>query len=1120
MRNRKGTRGAISVFLAMILVPCIVISSVFVDLSRVHLSKAVAESSADLALNSLLTNYDADLKDWYGMVASCQNIEEFYQTSAEFFIRALKSQGMSESEIILLSDYYANATSDDTIYDLLKVESKTEPSAMITEVKGANLSNATLVKDQIVEFMKYRAPIEITVNLVDRFKNDGSVSQAIEAEKNEPLVESKQEFYETEGELLEAAFSSYKAIKKYWNAGKDFKNESLEAVYSNLETYKQIYKDITIASIKHLCNTDKLKDDKNQPKKPTVNLDAYHSQYSDPKKEFSKVYSDKETVDGTEVYTITIDKVKILVDDLSKATGDFETAKTNFESAAQSAMNLLPIGNEDSQSNAVQWLLKMNGAVNASSGTNHIKTVKEAAQNMLKAYSKVLAIDKCTITGDLPDKWKSLSEWKDKLSADNLLSKVETYQSTYLTSGAKSDSDKYLKAINTLVSTYTSNKQYLESTGNYVTIDGKGKTLDEAITYVSTGLTETRKKLQGFVDKLDVAINGDDDTSSLDDLKKLAGEYNTDLQTWSGNANSRSNNATDEASMNMGAKDQVEIADIKEHKITTTAVTTLKTRLTNMRAQYQDAIDAIDSLKWGNKKIIDINAYSTYKSQLNSKVDKNSIKVKNSELKSYANTVFGNLFAPSSMPSMKHKNDTTYNLQINPSTKEVDTPDLWEYLYDTYNGKEGAVEEAKSEKDSAKNTGTAKAEKAKDRKYNGGGSDISRDFSSDKSVGIDDALVGMIDFVTKLLSGDLTSMRDDLYATVYIMEMFSHTAYSNEGHYKLLKLKDPEAVTKLKLKKSDTNPDYYVNAYKTVEGTAESTESEEKNDENIMTWLSTNPKNNYNKSLTNKMLNKKNNKAYLAEIEYILKGKQAEKNKKGETEKSGNEANISAVFGDIYAVRYGLNLVSGFQHFWSGDNATADVIGGAALAVQTATQQIIPAPVTKAVLIPILTIFETSKDLDRLEAGFPVEIYKTGHEQWWCAISGGVSEKDENGNGGIGQFMNKLTSGDFDRANPDEGFFYSDYLTAFVYLGLSNTDTADAMYQRTAEVIQANMGKLSGDTKYSLKKSRVYFQLKTDLEVSPLMITMPIFNNEDYTNHMDTKKDWCTYSINTVRGYS
>ena len=218
MKSKKGVRGAVSVFLVMILVPCIVVSSVFVDLGRVHMSKSMATSASDLALNSLMTNYDADLSEWYGMAASCQSIEEFYEISAQFFLRTLSSQGLSDDEILLLSDYYANATNNDTIYDLLQIECQTAPSDMISAVSGANLSNATLIKDQTVEFMKYRAPIELTLGIIDRLKNDSSVGAALDSDENKQLVDDKSAYYKAEGELLAAAFNSYVAIYDYYLA--------------------------------------------------------------------------------------------------------------------------------------------------------------------------------------------------------------------------------------------------------------------------------------------------------------------------------------------------------------------------------------------------------------------------------------------------------------------------------------------------------------------------------------------------------------------------------------------------------------------------------------------------------------------------------------------------------------------------------------------------------------------------------------------------------------------------------------------------------------------------------------------------------------------------------------
>ena len=71
----NNSRGAISVFLVLILVPCIVVVCLFGDISRVELSKAEASSAGDLALYSLMSHYDEELKEYYGLVASCQNIE-------------------------------------------------------------------------------------------------------------------------------------------------------------------------------------------------------------------------------------------------------------------------------------------------------------------------------------------------------------------------------------------------------------------------------------------------------------------------------------------------------------------------------------------------------------------------------------------------------------------------------------------------------------------------------------------------------------------------------------------------------------------------------------------------------------------------------------------------------------------------------------------------------------------------------------------------------------------------------------------------------------------------------------------------------------------------------------
>ena len=1086
MRNKRGQKGAISVFLSIILVPCIVVSSVFVDLGRVHLSKTMAESAADLALNSLLTNYDADLKDWYGMVASCQNIQEFYEASARYFLRMLASQGMSDEEIILLSDYYADATNDDTIHDLLKVECNTQSNSMIAPVDGANLSSAAMLKEQVVEFMKYRAPIEIATNLVDRWTRDSTITGALEADDNEPLVKDKEAFYKSEGDLVEAAFYTYQAIKAYYLAvnGDSFTNDSLAAQYAVLGGYQSAYKEIMRYVISNLANTSGLQ----RYGRVTITKTYYNDLYSNPDQNFSEVYSEKVHKDGNDVYYIDLEDVEKLVQDLDKKIEKFNTAKADFSTAAQPILNKLPYGTGSSQTNPIQWWVQMNRAVNASSGTNHTAQVKSAAQEMMRAYSRVLAIDECELRGSLPTGWASLDDWKTKYNGTFLISQAESLQATYLTSGVNNDSDVYLKAVRNLESVSSSQYGNINAANLYVSVNGNRLNLNSALSQISTQLTSTKQQMQGYVDLLNVAIDGDgDNTPSLDELKNYVKTYEEKLQEWTDTAHSMDTT--------MAGEDQKEISDREAAvEINQQDLSILKTRLVNIRSQFQAMIGAIDALKWGGEAIASIATVETFKAKAG--VDMDRIGTTNGELTSYADTLFGEKFVPKSMPDMEHKGDSKYDVTIDPVSGSVDTPDLWIYLYKKYRSSESGMEKAKQEKEEAKNTSDKKASDAKNKdRYSGGGKNIPWEYSSSATYNMGSSLEGIVGVVESLVTGNFTGMRDDLYVATYIMEMFSYATYQNEGLYNLLAEKEPNNITQLKLSNYDT---VY---YPTVMGNSEN---------DAHTWLSIDPKDAYNKSLTNHLINKTNNAAYEAEVEYILCG----------GKDSTNKDNVKKVYENIYALRYGLNLVSGFQHFWALDPAsartkctTAEAVYYAAVFVNMTTSGVIPIPVTEAVLIPILTVFETAKDLERLQAGFPVELYKSKPDQWWVSIG---SESSRNG---IGEFMDALSVGDaFDKENTGNGLRYSDYLTLFVYLGL-NGDAEEGIYQRMAEVIQFNIGTMANKTDYSLKKSQLYFQLHAELRVSPLMITLPVFNQDEYDNQMTTKTDWCTYDITTVRGY-
>ena len=1078
-KQNKGVRGAVSVFLVMILVPCIVVSSVFVDLGRVHMSKSMTTSASDLALNSLLTNYDSDLNEWYGMIASCQNIDEFYEASAQFFLRTISSQGLSDDEIILLSDYYANATNDDTIYDLLQIECQTAPSDMIKPVANANLSNPTLVKDQIVEFMKYRAPIEISTDLISKFmdSNGNKTSDAgaiLESDQNDELVEAKQDFYESESDLLKAAYKSYLAIYDYYADAKNvpLNNAKLVEYVNMINNIKTIYAYVHNASVKNLSNTANL----SVYTRVTMSLSKYHTTYPYT---HNSVYSSKKTEDGVTTYYISGTRINSLLTDLEEAIEDFETKKTEFENAGKTLMNTLP-GTGDYEANPMQWWVQMDAALHGS--TNRTTRYKTSAEEMLKAYSKVLSIEDCTLESEgIP------SDWTERF--DDLTTKVDNLHRKYLQSDIEASNDTYLAIVNKLEyvsSTYINNKN---SSAVWVNVNGQSKTVDQWITYSSTELSSLRSSLQARVDELNLAINGrgkdgdDNYIPSLDTLKTLASTYNSNLGTWSDIADDKS------TSMQQSDYDEIYGGNGKpglqlEQKITSASVTELKTRLINIRDQLQTLINAIDSLQYGNKKITEITSFSTFKSQMNSKVKSSDIPLKNKDIDTYAGTTFGQLIKPTSsnVVTLSNTNNNDYNPDINPNDNgTVDTPELFKYFHEKFEDvdedefKEAEEDEKKAE-EAQKNYQDEQLTAAS--KYRGEGTNIPITFSSSDSsysagTKFIESLAGLINDV---IDGNYDGIRDDIYVTTYITKMFSYATYDREVKYSLLTDAQKEALT-------PTNSGVYSS--EEIVGAAD----KEK------TFLSEKMTDSYNKSLTNKMINKTNNAAYLAEIEYILYGQNT------------NQANLKKAFGDIYAFRFVLNSVSSFQHFWS--NTT---INGVAASISAMFGGIVPVPAIKVVLLPLLAAVETCMDNSRLSYGMPVELYKSQASDWWIAPPSGASS--------FSAFFSSLSGGGASGKNQDKGFFYSDYLMIFVYTGLSGGGDLEAnMYKRIAEVIQTNIGKKIGENSgYSLQKSIVYFELTATVRVKPLMITLPIFN--DYSNNMDTKTDWCTYTIKTTRGYS
>lgn len=211
-KRKRGCRGSVSVLLSIILLPCLTFTGLMVDYANITMSKAVAESAGELAVNAALANYDAVLADVYGLFTMSQNEEELSKNLEEYFNNTLSANGLlpessdfsSETFKGLqedLQDYLGTVTAEDVNRNFLQVESK---NFTATGVEGSAINEPGILKNQIVEFMKYRGPAEVgldMINSLNAFKIANEKTKVAEKKMDvdtaiNDLSEISKEFYE------------------------------------------------------------------------------------------------------------------------------------------------------------------------------------------------------------------------------------------------------------------------------------------------------------------------------------------------------------------------------------------------------------------------------------------------------------------------------------------------------------------------------------------------------------------------------------------------------------------------------------------------------------------------------------------------------------------------------------------------------------------------------------------------------------------------------------------------------------------------------------------------------------------------------------------------------------
>ncbi len=162
----KNNRGSVTVFVTLLLIPSILVTGTAVDLSRIHTARSIVQDANQLAANSLLTQYEAMVQDIYGLYGIMEDdpilgemLDEYIKVS--IFGEDTKPKGMGTFE--LFSGSVANPVS-------------------VEWIENKNLSNSDVLRRQIEEYAKFRAPVIIIdeiLNRIDAFKKIKEDSEVI-----------------------------------------------------------------------------------------------------------------------------------------------------------------------------------------------------------------------------------------------------------------------------------------------------------------------------------------------------------------------------------------------------------------------------------------------------------------------------------------------------------------------------------------------------------------------------------------------------------------------------------------------------------------------------------------------------------------------------------------------------------------------------------------------------------------------------------------------------------------------------------------------------------------------------------------------------------------------------
>lgn len=175
----QNHKGSISIFLLCIITAMLLFSFLTLDIAKTNLATATARSNSDIVANAVLTDYDKLLKDAYGLFANSNSIDELSKNVADYYVATMASNGIkveNKNEIYNAISSLITNTEISKNNNMLQLKTgsislggnSNDSGVIIQPVNESAISNPRVMRRQIVEYMKYRAPISLATGMLEK----------------------------------------------------------------------------------------------------------------------------------------------------------------------------------------------------------------------------------------------------------------------------------------------------------------------------------------------------------------------------------------------------------------------------------------------------------------------------------------------------------------------------------------------------------------------------------------------------------------------------------------------------------------------------------------------------------------------------------------------------------------------------------------------------------------------------------------------------------------------------------------------------------------------------------------------------------------------------------------